>query len=87
MTDENLILHFIRSMNALEQDHAPRYDVRGRGDNYSVWDTYLLQEVNDLEHTPHVAHYVRLADDLNAAEAAIQRDYDKQALDQLAGNN
>lgn len=43
MIDENLILHFIRNMNALEQDHAPRYDVRGRGDNYSVWDTYLCK--------------------------------------------
>jgi hypothetical protein len=87
VTDENLILHFIRNMNALEQTHEPRYDVRGQGDHYAVWDNYLLQEVNDVEHTPHVAHYVKLAADLNLEEAAIQRDYDKQTLDLLAGNN
>jgi hypothetical protein len=87
MTDENLILHFIRSMNALEQKHEPRYDVRGRGEHYEVWDTYLLRYVDDMEHTPHIARYVALTADLNDQEAAIQRDYDKQALDQLAGNN
>jgi hypothetical protein len=87
VTDENLILHFIRNMNAIEQKHEPRYDVRGRGEHYLVWDNYLLQEVNDMEHTPHVAHYVKLAADLNAEEAAIQHDYDKKALDQLARNN
>jgi hypothetical protein len=92
LTDESMILHFIRNMNALETDHEDRYDVRGHGDSYTVWDNYLLQEVDDMEHTSNIAHYVRLAADLNAQEAATQHDYDKKAyaaleLDVPDGNN
>jgi hypothetical protein len=79
--NEEAILHFIRSMTATEHDNQPRsarYSVRGVGETYTVWDNYLLQEINDLEHANHINHYVRLAHDLNADEAAIQADYDKQ---------
>jgi hypothetical protein len=85
VTDES-ILHFIRSMTATEQRNISRplrYEVRGQGEHYRVWDHYLLQDVDDLEHGNHVAHYVGLAHDLNADEAATQHDYDKQLREML----
>lgn len=81
--NEESILHFIRSMNAVEDDtyatkRGERYQVRGNSGHYEVWDNYLLQDVNDLEHSNHINHYIRLAADLNADEHAIQHDYDKE---------
>jgi hypothetical protein len=79
--NEESILHFIRSMTATEHDYdnqPNRYMVRGVSDHYTVWDQYLLQEIDDLEHSNHVSHYIRLASDLNADEHAIQADYNKQ---------
>jgi hypothetical protein len=76
--NEDHILHFLRSMRALEDHTQPwhRYELRGNNNVYVAWDTYLLMEV-PIE-TTHVDAAVRFVADLNAVETSIQHDYNKQ---------
>jgi hypothetical protein len=77
MMNEESLLDFIRNMRSFDIDTGDRYEVRGSGETYEVWDNYLLTSVPDYPNE-HIGYYIRLAQELNANERTIQREYDKK---------